>query len=86
MLSPELKKMLELWSLIATLIIMSMILLLFIFLYATTIRVEGKSEIQANKYIKYKNFGIARQEDIWIDDRDPNNRYTSHGRLINSEQ
>jgi hypothetical protein len=86
MLSPELKKTLELWSLIATLIIMSMILLLFIFLYATTIRVEGKSEIQANKYIKYKNFGIARQEDIWIDDRDPNNRYTSHGRLINSEQ
>ena len=85
MLSLDLQRKLELWSVIATLILMLVAFLLFIFVYVTTIRVEGKSEIQANKWINYKPFGVARQEDIWIDDRNPKNKYTAHGRLMSGE-
>jgi hypothetical protein len=85
MISLELQKKLELWSMYLTLILMGVAFLLFIYVYVTTIRIEGKSELRANKYINYKPFGVARQEDIWMDDRNPNNKYTAHGRLISGE-
>jgi hypothetical protein len=61
---------------------MIIIFLLFIFLYVTTFRTEGKSEMQANTYEKYEEFGIITQEDIYIDNMEKGRRYTSHGRLI----
>jgi len=85
MISLELQRKLELWSVIATLILMLVAFLLFIFVYVTTIRTEGKSEIKVTKHEKYKEFGVARQEDIWIDDRNSKNKYTAHGRLISGE-
>ena len=33
-----------------------------------------------------QRFGIATQEHIYIDDRDPGSRYTSHGRLITKSE
>ena len=41
--------------------------------------VPNKSRFMQNKT---ERFGVARQEHIYIDDRDPGSRYTSHGRLI----
>ena len=41
--------------------------------------VPNKSRFMQNKT---ERFGIATQEHIYIDDRDPGSRYTSHGRLI----
>ena len=54
--------------------------ILFIFVYVTTARIEGKSEIHAST-IKYKEFGIIASEDIYVDNMEKG-KYTSHGRLI----
>ena len=54
--------------------------ILFIFVYVTTARIEGKSEIHAST-IKYKEFGIITSEDIYVDNMEKG-KYTSHGRLI----
>jgi len=82
MISSTLRKKIELWSLITALFVMIIIFLLFIFLYVTTSRTEGKSEMQATRYEKYEEFGIITQEDIYIDNMEKGRRYTSHGRLI----
>ena len=84
MISIELQKKLELWSVIATLILMIVAFLLFIFLYVTTSRIEGKSEIKVTKHEKYKEFGIVASEDIYVDNMEKA-RYTSHGRLIEKQ-
>ena len=84
MLPLELKKKLELWSFIATLILMGVAFLLFIFVYVTTIRTEGKSEIKVTKHEKYKEFGIITHEDIYIDNMEKG-KYTAHGRLMSGE-
>ena len=81
MITEQLRKKIELWSLIAALSVMIIIFLLFIFLYVTTARTEGKSEMQATTHEKYEEFGIITHEDIYIDNMEKR-RYTSHGRLI----
>jgi hypothetical protein len=58
--------------------------LLFIFLYVTTARTEGKSEMHATKHEKYKEFGITTHEDIYVDNMEKG-KYTSHGRLIDKQ-
>jgi len=68
------------WSWIASLIVMIIGFILFIFVYVTTARIEGKSEIHAST-IKYKEFGIITSEDIYVDNMEKG-KYTSHGRLI----
>ncbi len=83
MISLELQKKLELWSLITVLIVMIISFILFVFLYVTTARIEGKSEIHAST-IKYKEFGIITSEDIYVDNMEKA-RYTSHGRLIEKQ-
>jgi hypothetical protein len=55
--------------------------ILFVFLYVTTARTEGKSEMHATTHEKYEEFGIITHEDIYIDNMEKR-RYTSHGRLI----
>jgi len=79
-ISLELRKKLEMWSWIASLIVMIIGFILFIFVYVTTARIEGKSEIHAST-IKYKEFGIITSEDIYVDNMEKG-KYTSHGRLI----
>ena len=64
---------------------MGIAFLLFIYLYVTIVRVESKSELQASKHEKYKEFGITTHEDIYVDNMEKS-RYTSHGRLITSEK
>ena len=83
MISLELRKKLEMWSLIISLVVMTVVFILFVFLYVTTARQEGKSEMQNTKY---KPFGVITHEDIYIDNRDPGSRYTSHGRLITKSE
>lgn len=85
MLPLHLQRKLELWSVIATLILMIVAFLLFIFVYVTTSRIEGKSEIHASKHEKYKEFGIVTHEDIYVDNMEKGSRYTSHGRLIEKQ-
>lgn len=46
--------------------------------------VPNKSRFMQNKV--QQRFGIDTQEDIYIDDRDPGSRYTSHGRLITKSE
>ena len=81
MITIQLRKKIELWSLIAALSVMIIIFLLFILMYVTTSRTEGKSEMQATKHERYEEFGIITHEDIYIDNMEKR-RYTSHGRLI----
>ena len=81
MISLELRKKLEMWSWIASLIVMIIGFILFIFVYVTTARIEGKSEIHATKHEKYKEFGIITHEHIYVDNMEKG-RYTSHGRLM----
>lgn len=81
MISIELRKKIEMWSMITSLIIMIIVFILFIFVYVTTARIEGKSEIHTN-VIKGKPFGIITHEDIYIDNMVSGGKYTSHGRLI----
>lgn len=81
MISIELRKKIEMWSMIASVIIMIIVFILFIFVYVTTARIEGKSEIHTN-VIKYEPFGIITHEDIYIDNMVSGHKYTSHGRLI----
>ena len=85
MISLELRKKLEMWSWIASLIIMIIVFLLFIFVYVTTARIEGKSEIHTS-IIKRERFGIITQEHIYIDNIEPGSRYTKHGRLITKSE
>ena len=80
MISEQLRNKLEMWSLITALIVMIISFILFVFLYVTTVRIEGKSEMHAST-IKYKEFGIVTSEDIYVDNMEKR-RYTSHGRLI----
>lgn len=84
MISLKLRKKLEMWSVIASLIIMIIVFLLFIFVYVTTARIEGKSEIHTS-IIKRERFGIITQEHIYIDNMEKGKRYTSHGRLIEKQ-
>ena len=84
MLPLDLQRKLELWSLIATLILMGVAFLLFIFVYVTTIRTEGKSEIKVTKREKYKEFGIVTHEDIYVDNMEKG-KYTAHGRLMSGQ-
>jgi len=84
MISLELRKKLEMWSWIASLIVMIIAFILFIFVYVTTARIEGKSEMRATKHKKYKEFGIIASEDIYVDNMEKG-RYTSHGRLIEKQ-
>lgn len=59
---------------------------LFMFIFMIFITYNSGNEGVPNKsrfmYSGKQRFGIATQEDIYIDDRDPNARYTAHGRLI----
>lgn len=84
MISLELRKKLEIWSWIASLIVMIIGFILFIFVYVTTARIEGKSEMHATKHEKYKEFGIIASEDIYVDNMEKA-KYTSHGRLIEKQ-
>ena len=45
--------------------------------------VPNKSRFMQDKV--QQRFGIATQEDIYIDDRYPNAKYTAHGRLITKD-
>ena len=59
---------------------------LFMFIFMIFITYNSGNEGVPNKsrfmYSGKQRFGIVTQEDIYIDDRDPNARYTKHGRLI----
>ena len=85
MISLKLRKKLELWSVITALILMAIVFLLFVFVYVTTARMEGKSEIQTGT-VKYEPFGIITHEDIYLGEELDMSKYTSHGRLKKAEE
>lgn len=81
--SSELKKYVELWSLITALFVIIMMVIgfiLFIFAYISTDKIEKKSNVHIN-IIKTEPFGIITHEDIFINNMEKG-RYTKHGRLI----
>jgi hypothetical protein len=59
------------------------ILMIFVSYNSHNEGVPNKSRFMQNKT---ERFGVARQEHIYIDDRDPGSRYTSHGRLITKSE
>lgn len=80
MTSFELKKQIELWSLVTALFIITMIIvgfILFIFVYVSTDKIEEKSE---TVIVQTESFGIVTQQDIYTEKLDMS-KYTSHGRL-----
>lgn len=73
-------------------ILIFIIILVSLFMFIWTIFVTYNSQNEGvpnnSRFMqnKIERFGIRRQEDIWIDDRDPNARYTAHGRLITKSE
>jgi len=59
--------------------------ILFVFVYVTTSRIEGKSEMQTNT-TKYEPFAITTHEDIYYGEKLDMSKYTSHGRLKKPEE
>ena len=86
-MEPEEKAERKLLSFLLTFLIILVSLLAFVWKIFVSYNshdegVPNKSRFMQNKT---ERFGVARQEDIYIDNRDPNARYTAHGRLITKD-
>lgn len=84
-MKPEDRAETKLLSFILTFIIILLSIFIVVCMIFVSFRsnnegVPNKSSFMQNKL--QQRFGIATQEHIYIDDRDPGSRYTSHGRLI----
>jgi uncharacterized membrane protein len=77
----------KLLSFILIFIIILVSLFMFIWTIFVTYNSQNEGVPDKSRFMKNKTerFGVARQEDIYIDDRDPNTRYTAHGRLITKD-
>lgn len=77
----------KLLSFFLTFIVILASLLAFVWMVFVTYNSQNEGVPDKSRFMKNKTerFGIATQEDIYIDDRDPNARYTAHGRLITKD-
>ena len=78
----------KLLSFILTFIVILVSLFAFIWMVFVTYNSQNEGVPNKSRFMQNKTerFGVARQEDIYIDDRDPNARYTKHGRLITKSE
>lgn len=77
----------KLLSFILTFIIILVSLFMFVWMVFVTYNSQNEGVPDKSRFMQNKTerFGVTRQEDIYIDDRDPNARYTAHGRLITKD-
>lgn len=78
----------KLLSFFLTFIVILASLLAFVWMIFVTYNSQNEGVLDKSRFMKNKTerFGIATQEHIYIDDRDPGSRYTSHGRLITKSE
>lgn len=78
----------KLLSFFLTFIVILASLLACVWMIFVTYNSQNEGVPDKSRFMKNKTerFGIATQEHIYIDDRDPNARYTSHGRLITKSE
>ena len=77
----------KLLSFILTFIVILVSLFAFIWMVFVTYNSQNEGVPNKSRFMQNKTerFGVSRQEDIYIDDRDPNAKYTAHGRLITKD-
>ena len=78
----------KLLSFFLTFIVILASLLACVWMIFVTYNSQNEGVPDKSRFMKNKTerFGIATQEHIYIDDRDPGSRYTSHGRLITKSE
>jgi len=79
----------KLLSFILTFIVILVGLFMFVCMIFVSFNAQHEGVPNKSRFMQDKvqqRFGIATQEDIYIDDRDPGSRYTSHGRLITKSE
>lgn len=78
----------KLLSFILTFIIILAWFLIFVFMIFVSFNSgdEGVPNKSRFMYDGKQRFGIATQEDIYIDNREPGSKYTKHGRLITKSE
>ena len=77
----------KLLSFFLTFIVILASLLAFVWMVFVTYNSQNEGVPDKSRFMKNKTerFGVARQEDIYIDNMEPGSRYTSHGRLITKD-
>jgi hypothetical protein len=77
----------KLLSFFLTFIVILASLLAFIWMVFVTYNSHNEGVPDQRRFMqnKIERFGVAREEDIYIDNRDPNARYTAHGTLITKD-
>lgn len=77
----------KLLSFILTFIVILVSLFAFIWMVFVTYNSQNEGVPNKSRFMQNKTerFGVSRQEDIYIDDRYPNAKYTAHGRLITKD-
>ena len=83
-MKPEDRAETKLLSFILTFIIILLSIFIVVCMIFVSFRSNNEGVPNKSRFMQNKTerFGIATQEHIYIDDRDPGSRYTSHGRLI----
>jgi hypothetical protein len=79
----------KLLSFILTFIVILVGLFMFVCMIFVSFNAQHEGVPNKSRFMQDKvqqRFGISTQEDIYIDDRDPGSRYTSHGRLITKSE
>lgn len=77
----------KLLSFFLTFIVILASLLAFVWMVFVTYNSQNEGVPDKSRFMQNKTerFGVARQEDIYIDNMEPGSRYTSHGRLITKD-
>ena len=79
----------KLLSFILTFIVILVGLFMFVCMIFVSFNAQHEGVPNKSRFMQDKvqqRFGIATQEDIYIDDRDPGSKYTKHGRLITKSE
>jgi hypothetical protein len=86
-MEPEDKAEMKILSFLLSFIIILVGLLIFVLLIFVSFKSNNEGVPNKSRFMQNKTerFGVARQEDIYIDDRESGNRYTAHGRLITKD-
>jgi hypothetical protein len=79
----------KLLSFILTFIVILVTVFIFVCMIFVSFNAQHEGVPNRSRFMQNKvqqRFGIATQEDIYIDDRDPSSKYTKYGRLITKSE
>ena len=78
----------KLLSFILTFIIILLSIFIFVCMIFVSFRSNNEGVPNKSRFMQNKTerFGVARQEHIYIDNREPGSKYTKHGRLITKSE